>query len=279
LILFQYLREEMYAVLSSDSLLDISLATLETILQQDELKTVTELDLFLACVRWSRTKERPREALGNVLHLLRFGALSVQSFARHVVPSQLLNDAEHTAIFCYLATRKGKMPEGFSNETRLRNIEGDMEIVNLSWTQGKRCSPDEIATSPPLCFTVSDKAYIFGLSLYATRKHVSLTTHNYEESLELQLKNDKGVTLALASFHGLVEKNKPFSVTFQTPWVISDYDTYSLYINFENLQKDCEFYRAHCKEQTYKINSGLKITVQELQWNSIWGFNVAKMVR
>jgi hypothetical protein len=279
MILFQYLRMEMYEVLWSKSLLDISLATLETILQQDELETVTELDLFLACVRWSSTKERPREALGNALSLIRFRVFSVQDFARYVVPSKLLTDAEHTAIFCYLATKKGRMPEGFSNKIYSRDIEGDMEIVNLSWTQGKHFSPEEIATSPLLCFTVSDQAYIFGVKLYATREHELLKTNYYRESLELQLRNDEDVTIASASFHGRVEKNKLFTVIFQTPCAIYEENTYSLYIKFINLLEDCEFYRAHCKEQTYKIKSGLKITVQELQWNSIWGFIVAKMVR
>jgi hypothetical protein len=275
--LFQYLRDNIYPVISSDSILDISLVTLKTILQQDELN-VSELDLFLTCARWAILKKRPREALGSTLSLIRFRVFSVQNFARYVVPSQLLTDSEHTAIFCYLATRVGSMPLGFSNETRLRDIEGPVETISLAWTSGKHFSPEEIATSPPLCFTVNAQAYIFGVKLYATREHKSLKAIKYKECLELQLRNDEGVAVASASFYGLVEKRKHFTVTFESPCTIFRNETYSLYLNFKQFQEGCKFVRADCREQTHRIYSGLEITVQELEWNSIWGFIVAKVV-
>ena len=103
------------SVLSSQSFLSISREILATIIQRDTLVGANEYEIFCGCVKWAlkqcerngwehNTTNR-REALGNVLHLIRFPLMSLEVFSNQVTTAGLLNKDECLSVFLYL-TRK-----------------------------------------------------------------------------------------------------------------------------------------------------------------------------
>jgi hypothetical protein len=88
---------------------------------------VNELDLFAASVRWAKvrgnTPEAQRAALGSLLGLIRFHALTAQQFGDVVCNYKLLTAEEESAIFRVI-TGSGTMPAGFSNECKSRDVPG-----------------------------------------------------------------------------------------------------------------------------------------------------------
>jgi hypothetical protein len=114
-------------VLKSDGFLRADRTTLVTILEQDQLRVSSELDLFSACLRWAKNHIQGTgsdlgiaETLGPALSLIRFRTMTAKEFATLVVPGKFLSKSEIADILCCILTETGDMPEGFSNNVNSR---------------------------------------------------------------------------------------------------------------------------------------------------------------
>ena len=101
--------------MNSESFLSISREVLAKIVERDALTGAPEIDIFNGCLKWAAKEcERngweaspanKREALGNVLHLIRFPLMPLEIFSNFVTTTGLLNKDESLSVFLYL-TRK-----------------------------------------------------------------------------------------------------------------------------------------------------------------------------
>lgn len=123
--------------LESRSFLETTQRTLSRILDS-EMFTVSEVDVFGACLKWARQKceERDkeptgvnmRETLGDCIHKFRFPDMEMRDFARVVAYSEVLSKDEEVEIYRYIAdpslfTTAG----GFSRKSRF--LPGPFEYI------------------------------------------------------------------------------------------------------------------------------------------------------
>lgn len=131
LLVSQIMQEKTTEVIGESNFEDVSLATLETILEQDTLKVPSELDLIDASLRWARREvERKglsadgtglREALGPALAQLRFLTLSPAQFADGPALSEVLTRDESFAILLNISSPgRIQLSEGLSTRTERR---------------------------------------------------------------------------------------------------------------------------------------------------------------
>jgi hypothetical protein len=255
------MKEHTDVVLRTDTFDSVTHSTLETILCQDELLNVSELDLFLACLRWAKKKENPREALGSTLGLIRFRALTGEEFARYVCTTGLLANEEQNVILRWFLTGEGDMPENFSSESYLRwdswNM-GDVEFIFF-----KEIAPlvttDVTNISGPTFFSVNKDAYIVGVKVIVSPiegKGIGI----YHVSLDIQLKLGNGITLVSKTYDGIPTTDK-FTINFDRPYFATANTVYSLYVKIKINMSNGYLNTFFSKQYEYKNSSDLKITV------------------
>ena len=115
-------------VLKESSWEEVELATLLTVLDQDDLQINSEIELFTAVEQWAKAEcarksldpsdgKFLKSVIGNALSKIRFLSLSPQEFAEGPGMSPLLTQQEAFAILMNILCtgNKAPMPEGFSN--------------------------------------------------------------------------------------------------------------------------------------------------------------------
>ncbi|XP_065056718.1 BTB/POZ domain-containing protein 1-like [Rhopilema esculentum] len=95
----EFIQPVITQVVEMESFLYLDLNTLKVILQEDRLQ-VAEINLFLAVLRWCKSKvlrrkmtegpESWKKVLGDVIYLIRFPCMTSQEFATHCIFSGLL---------------------------------------------------------------------------------------------------------------------------------------------------------------------------------------------
>ncbi|XP_043518638.1 uncharacterized protein LOC122533212 [Frieseomelitta varia] len=112
---------------------EVELGTILTVLEQEELRISSEVELFTAVERWAKAEctrksldpndgKSLKSVIGNALSKIRFLSLSAQEFAEGPGMSPLLTQDEIFAILMNtLCTgNKAPMPEGFSTNSHSR---------------------------------------------------------------------------------------------------------------------------------------------------------------
>lgn len=106
-------------VLKSEGFLQLSRATLLEIAKMDCL-TISELQLFNACVLWAKHQLKPdatdlvptplmiRNTLDSVLYRIRFPNMDQVEFSRHVGKCQVLSNEEKLSLYYYFNTKEDK---------------------------------------------------------------------------------------------------------------------------------------------------------------------------
>lgn len=120
-------------VLKESSWEEVELATLLTVLDQDDLQINSEIELFTAVERWAKAEcvrksldpsdgKFLKSVIGNALSKIRFLSLSPQEFAEGPGMSPLLTQQEAFAILMNILCtgNKAPMPEGFSTNAHSR---------------------------------------------------------------------------------------------------------------------------------------------------------------
>ena len=114
---FNIIDSQTKKVLDSQSFLSISRELLGKVIERDTLRGAREIDIFHACQKWAESEcvrngwesnaANKRQALGNVLNLIRFSVMPLEIFSNEVTTTDLLNKDESLSVFLYL-TRKDK---------------------------------------------------------------------------------------------------------------------------------------------------------------------------
>ena len=112
---FNLIDTQTKAVLDSQSFFSISQEVLVKIVKRDTLVGAREIDIFNSCLKWAGrecerngwegTTANKRQALGNVLNLIRFPLMPLDTFSNQVTTAGILNKDESLSVFLYL-TRK-----------------------------------------------------------------------------------------------------------------------------------------------------------------------------
>ncbi|KAF4532248.1 hypothetical protein B566_EDAN004334 [Ephemera danica] len=127
----EIMQEKTNEVIQENNFEDIAVTTLDMLLQQDNLKVSSELDLIDASLRWARKEaERKalstdgaglREALASALSHLRFLTLTPAQFADGPALSEVLSRDESFAILLNISSPgRVPLPEGLSTRTDRR---------------------------------------------------------------------------------------------------------------------------------------------------------------
>jgi hypothetical protein len=105
-------------IVASSTFCDITIDSLNRILKFEKL-TISELDLFTACVRWAssecsrqRLDDNPlnrRQMLGQALYLVHFPALPLADFANVVSQAGILTAEEKCIVYDYMACDKAEI--------------------------------------------------------------------------------------------------------------------------------------------------------------------------
>ena len=117
---FNLIDTQTKAVLDSQSFFSISREVLVKIVERDTLVGAREIDIFSSCLKWAETEcERngwegttanKRQALGNVLNLIRFPLMPLDTFSNQVTTAGLLNKDESLSVFLYLTRKTSNLP-------------------------------------------------------------------------------------------------------------------------------------------------------------------------
>ena len=110
---WEFIDEYTFACLKSDNAVSLlNQDMLASIAKRDTLQN-NELELFEAMKIWAKKRcaaasEEPsgkatRKALGDVINLVRWSAISVRDFAQHVVPTGILTDKESLDVYEYMS--------------------------------------------------------------------------------------------------------------------------------------------------------------------------------
>ena len=117
---FTLIDTQTKAVLDSQSFFSISREVLVKIVERDTLVGAREIDIFSTCLKWAEkecerngwdcTTANKRQALGNVLNLIRFPLMPLDTFSNQVTTAGLLNKDESLFVFLYLTRKKSNLP-------------------------------------------------------------------------------------------------------------------------------------------------------------------------
>jgi hypothetical protein len=231
---------------------------------------VSELDLFYACVKWSEKHDQPRQALGDVLRHIRFRTLTYQEFKTHVLPSNLLTDAELKRIALCIKNSTCKLPPGLSNEVRPRyNIAKLKEWVEPIEFQikgnYKYMTPADISARQ-IRISTSKAVWMLGVRLFAFREDKDLSVNvNYNQSVEVLLRRRDTIVLAATIYNVKVTCMLDYYVMFEGPYLLTADTEYQIQLNFPITDA-----RHGCFEhiqQTVKTESGVDIRMLKNVWH------------
>jgi hypothetical protein len=303
------IRKKTGKVLSSGNLPAASLGTLKIILQQDELHGVTELDLFLACARWARKKEKPREELGTALGLVKFRTLTIEEFARHVCTTGLLTGDEQSLIYTWFVTNESDMPEGFNTDASsrcLKVIESDEvnddeydqpERPCLSSVECSKCKMEHFLEwksitvnrsslsyavlkrseeTSPIVFSLSADSYILGVTFVCFPEN-GIIGKECNENAKVEMKLADGKIVASSTIQILECEELLYTVCFKNPCLVSANEEYSIHASLS--QSDSKYYVCKSEMRTLSINSNIKVRFPKTVYNPIRYIHIAEKRR
>ena len=175
----EFVANNSETVLNGDELLALSRESFEAILKSDRIMSGPST-LFNSCVKWAKhrlQKEQSvdapsdlqiRKTLGNLLYEIPFPTISATEFANLVGESEILTTKETSAVYYYLASRKGKEKLKFNVENRHERVVNlATKIIKGLWPHSKCSSCNSFKKSS---FEVSFKAnkdiLLTGIGLY-----------------------------------------------------------------------------------------------------------------
>ncbi|KAF4517098.1 hypothetical protein B566_EDAN007021 [Ephemera danica] len=254
----EYLQTNTSDVLKSASFLLAERSTLLTILKQDDLYITSEIEVFLACIRWARAQQGEdnlREVLGpEVLSIIRFLSMTCNEFATVVVPSKVLQLQEERDLMCCIATQSGCMPQGFNINTKLRTAFRTKETIEITTCSVYSNTGQALMNNYPFNFSVNVEAFIFGLQLRGLGNHGPAV----EDKFSVNLLLNSGL-LASAQFEGSMSYGKTVEVVFTKPFLLKANTNYTLQMKFNNLNAAYSSTNNGCNE--YNTNDGVKMRV------------------
>ncbi|KAE9554159.1 hypothetical protein FO519_002639 [Halicephalobus sp. NKZ332] len=206
-------------VVESESFTNVSKETLLLIVVRDSLK-INELVLFNAIIKWGTseaargelepTSENLKTILSDVIKHIRFPLMNQEEFAKNVVPSKLLDDAEVVEVFCYFTMKKEKPLIRFDSHPRaIKNTEdfiiNRFQRIESRW--GYNGTPDRVK------FQVDYPVLLKGFGLYGSMNEI----FTYKVTLEVS-KSCSGTVVAKNETDFVSNgKSETFRVYFDEP--------------------------------------------------------------
>ena len=159
-------------VLKESSWEEVELATLLTVLDQDDLQINSEIELFTAVEQWAKAEcarksldpsdgKFLKSVIGNALSKIRFLSLSPQEFAEGPGMSPLLTQQEAFAILMNILCtgNKAPMPEGFSTNAHSRAKPVKVQNSNIDLFKYRRIStPHSSGSYIPVYWSSSESS-------------------------------------------------------------------------------------------------------------------------
>ncbi len=220
--------------LMSDTFTDIDLPTVKAIVERDTL-CVQEITVYQAVEKWAEveclrkkmdtTADNKRQAIGEVLHMIRMPLMKIEEFAEGPAKSKLLTPEETTDVFLYFTTHE-KPSLNFPTTPRSTNQEYQclrFLDINYGWTNGPY--PDKVE------FTASKGISLIGVGVYGSCMGGAVCT--VEAWIEHQ-----GDTLqkycGKQSFDGGSHVHYIYYIYFSEPVDIEEGEVYTINVKLEN---------------------------------------------
>ena len=166
--------------IESDEFTDLSKDTLKSILSCDDLP-LEEIKVYNAALRWAETKcdqqklsvsdENIRQVLGEILYLIRFPAMGIDTFCKEIVDRNFLISSEKIDIFKQFSNHTTKSSK-FQNHQRKYPYTrvfrtSDKRYVNLLWINSPR--------TESISFSLQEQCSIIGFLTYTDNSKAKYT--------------------------------------------------------------------------------------------------------
>jgi len=192
-----FVANQSESVLNGDEILDLSRESLQAILKVERIMSGPST-LFTSCVKWARHQLQVehsikdpndlqiRKTLGGLLYEIPFPAISATEFAHLVGESDIVTNKEKSAVYYYLASRRGKDKLKFRTENRherLVNLATKCTKGLLPQSQCSACGSFKKSTVE-LSFKTNKDILLTGIGFY--------TAHNGSDyAVDIQVIQEK----------------------------------------------------------------------------------------
>lgn len=245
------------AVLKTPAFLNIDWITLHRILKMDPVSDINEFEVFQSCINWStkqceKCKCEPgtclhRKLLGDNLKLIRFGAMSMDEFAKcqQIAPGLLSSD-EISAIFMNIAT---KIPNkfGYSDQCRMRKVKVnsmdfkyDTSLHGYNIINGRTMiiDPKDLEDTYVLSLTPSKIILLTGLSLCIELSNSKFNLAIIENGMKIAVRE---VSLPVSPpVYGVYHNGNEYVSKIETinfdPVILYPFKKYNIEYTFSNYQ-------------------------------------------
>ncbi|KAJ8312917.1 hypothetical protein KUTeg_010290 [Tegillarca granosa] len=144
----EFIAKQGTCVFQSDGFKSLTNSNLSMILSQENLN-VSEVDLFLACLKWSEQQcisrgidanpSNKKNALGALLYKIRIPTMTLEGFSKHVATSGILSELEQLQFFKYFTIQEqGPFITKFSSTARRGRGYQSGKLVRLN--KKKHCN-------------------------------------------------------------------------------------------------------------------------------------------
>ncbi len=222
--------------LSCKAFEDVDHATLQMIIQREELVYVDELVVLKAAVRWAKaecvrqsllpTPANSRRVLGHVLYDIRIPTITPKQFVEGPAKSGILTSQETTDLFQYFSSMvKPDIPfttqqRSLSSYVRPFVCKRYENVTAGHYNDSRFCRPLLIQCHK-ICFSVNKPVNIIGLGIYGATNEDSIYKMKMKLETEVStLFGTKSLTLANDIFYNCsydmneADSDKTFKQTF-----------------------------------------------------------------
>ena len=176
----EYIAVKPKEYLESDEFTDLSKDGLKSILNFDFLP-LKEIDVYNATLSWAETKceqqklsfsdENIRQVLGEILYLIRFPTMGINTFCKEVVCRNVLTPIEKVAIFTHFSDQS---PECSNFESNPRKVFYTVFRTN-EHIDGIWMCPICTCTTESISFCLLNNCYIGGILTYKKNGQANYT--------------------------------------------------------------------------------------------------------
>lgn len=241
---FSLIKRDTLRYLQSDFFTKISKNLLKKIMEVNEIDC-REFQLFENVMRWAEidckfkklnvTGANKRIALGDLIYLIHFPAMTCDEFGRCTTENGLLSSKEIEEILRFISTKQKNTGLKFSTENRsslINELTGQKECViglNHRYTL-------ESFRKSILIFSVNKRIYLNGIQSFcskATKPH-SLIISDEKNTKIVELKNQRNYPVMLVN-PIILNPNKSYSIEFI--WITHPTSTIHTYQDLKSVYR------------------------------------------
>ena len=172
-----YIAKRVEAVFNSEDFLSLSQEGLCAILQYNDIKLKSELNIFEHCLKWatfqigreSKDVDKLRTTLGECVHQIRFHLMTSKEIAENVTQSGVLRSDELLALFCHLAAgnQEASLEKfGFNIQSRNKHLSDFTQWMRFGSTEHEDVRWHYDGELDCISFKTNQNILVHGICIY-----------------------------------------------------------------------------------------------------------------